>query len=168
MSVHPTLRFFAFHQPHIICSLLSSGRSSSPSEPLSLLCPASDAAISCTQHGRWAHLSYLAGVTEPFQQTVTWVYADIPRNKTLNSLRQFTIHERILPLRKTPWPESASELYRPRGRRLSAKLVPTFVDRGCHVVSVTDPLSRIIDFLDRSRYFFFPVALQLYSHYYYY
>jgi hypothetical protein len=29
----------------------------------------------------------------------------------------------------------------------------TFADRGCHVVSVTDPYGRIIDFLDRSRYF---------------
>jgi hypothetical protein len=40
---------------------------------------------------------------------------------------------------KTPWPESASELYRLSDRRLSAKLVPTFAERGCHVVSVTDP-----------------------------
>jgi hypothetical protein len=39
----------------------------------------------------------------------------------------------------TPWPESASELYRPSDRRLSAKSVSTFMDRGCHVVSVTDP-----------------------------
>jgi hypothetical protein len=39
----------------------------------------------------------------------------------------------------TTWPESASEIYRPSYRRLSAKLVPTFTDRGCHVVSVTDP-----------------------------
>jgi hypothetical protein len=39
----------------------------------------------------------------------------------------------------TPWPESGSELYRPNDRRLSAKLMPIFVDRGCHVVSVTDP-----------------------------
>jgi hypothetical protein len=31
--------------------------------------------------------------------------------------------------------------------------LPTFVDRGCHVVSVTDPYGRILDFLDRSRYF---------------
>jgi hypothetical protein len=31
---------------------------------------------------------------------------------------------------KTPWPESASELYRPIHRRLSAKLVPTFANRG--------------------------------------
>jgi hypothetical protein len=27
-----------------------------------------------------------------------------------------------------------------------------FADRECHVVSVTDPYSRILDFLDRSRY----------------
>jgi hypothetical protein len=31
--------------------------------------------------------------------------------------------------RKTPWTESASELYLPSDRRLSAKLVPTFADR---------------------------------------
>jgi hypothetical protein len=31
---------------------------------------------------------------------------------------------------KTPWPESRSELYRPSYRRVSAKLVPTFADRG--------------------------------------
>jgi hypothetical protein len=49
----------------------------------------------------------------------------------------------ILCTLKTPWPESASELYRPRDRRLSAKLVLTFADRGCHVVSVTDPNGRI-------------------------
>jgi hypothetical protein len=31
---------------------------------------------------------------------------------------------------QTPWPESASELYQLRDCRLSAKLVPTFVDKG--------------------------------------
>jgi hypothetical protein len=31
---------------------------------------------------------------------------------------------------------SASKLYRPSDRCLSAKLVPTFADSGCHVVSV--------------------------------
>jgi hypothetical protein len=41
------------------------------------------------------------------------------------------------------------------------KLVPTFDDRD--VVSVTDPHGRILGFLDRSRYFFFQVAPQLYS-----
>jgi hypothetical protein len=49
--------------------------------------------------------------------------------------------------------ESASELYRPSDRRLSAKLLPTFADRGCQVVSVTDPYGRILGFLGRSRYF---------------
>jgi hypothetical protein len=48
-------------------------------------------------------------------------------------------------------------------RRLSAKLVPTFADRGCLVVSTTDPHGRILGFLDRSRYYFFQVAPQLYS-----
>jgi hypothetical protein len=55
--------------------------------------------------------------------------------------------------KQTPWSESASELYRPSDRRLSAKWFPTFADRGCHVVSVTDPYGRILGFLDRSRYF---------------
>jgi hypothetical protein len=55
--------------------------------------------------------------------------------------------------KKTPWSESASELYRPSDRRLSAKCLPTFADRGCHVVSVTDLYGRILGFLDRSRYF---------------
>jgi hypothetical protein len=36
----------------------------------------------------------------------------------------------------TPWPESVNELYWPSDCRLSAKLVPTFADRGCHVVKI--------------------------------
>jgi hypothetical protein len=59
------------------------------------------------------------------------------------------------------WPESVRELYRPSDRLLQAKLVPTYADRGYDVVSVTDPYSRILDFLDRSLYFFFQVAPQL-------
>jgi hypothetical protein len=55
--------------------------------------------------------------------------------------------------KQTPLSESASELYRPSDRRLSAKWLPTFANKGCHVVSVTDPYGRILDFLDRSRYF---------------
>jgi hypothetical protein len=62
-----------------------------------------------------------------------------------------------------PWLESASELYRPGDRRMSTKLVPTFADRECHVVSVTDPYNRVLEFPGRSRYFFFQVAPQLYS-----
>jgi hypothetical protein len=38
-----------------------------------------------------------------------------------------------------------------------------FADRGCHVVSVTNPYGRIFGFLDRSHYYFFQVAPQLYS-----
>jgi hypothetical protein len=64
---------------------------------------------------------------------------------------------------QTPWPESASELYRPSDHRLSAKLVPVFSDRVYHVVSVTNSYGGILGFLDRSRYFFFQVAPQLYS-----
>jgi hypothetical protein len=59
----------------------------------------------------------------------------------------------------TPWSQSTSELYNPSDRRLSAKLVPTFVDRGWHVASVTDPYGRILGFLDRSRYFSFKSLL---------
>jgi hypothetical protein len=59
--------------------------------------------------------------------------------------------------KQTPWPESASKLYRPSDRRLLAMLVPTFADRGLHVVSVTDLYGRILVFLDRSRYFYFQV-----------
>jgi hypothetical protein len=47
---------------------------------------------------------------------------------------------------RTPWPESTSELYRRSDRRLSAKLMPTFVDIEYHVVSVTDACCRILDF----------------------
>jgi hypothetical protein len=56
-----------------------------------------------------------------------------------------------------------NELYRPSDRRLSAKLVPAFVEGGCRAVSTTDPYGRILGLLDRSRYFFFQVAPQLYS-----
>jgi hypothetical protein len=47
--------------------------------------------------------------------------------------------------------------------RLLARLMPTFEDRGCHVVSVTDPYGHIFHFPDRSRNLFFQVAPQLYS-----
>jgi hypothetical protein len=63
--------------------------------------------------------------------------------------------------KQTSWPESASELCRPSDRRLPAKLVPTFADRGCHVVSVTDLCGHILGFLGRSRYFLFQAAPQL-------
>jgi hypothetical protein len=65
--------------------------------------------------------------------------------------------------KQTPWPQSPSKLYRPSERRLSEKVMVTFVDRGCRVVSATDPHGRILGFLNRSHYYFFQVAPQLYS-----
>jgi hypothetical protein len=62
-----------------------------------------------------------------------------------------TLNGKMKNKKNTPWPESTSELYRPSDRRLLARLVATFVDRGCHVVSVTDPYGYIFGFLDRSR-----------------
>jgi hypothetical protein len=66
--------------------------------------------------------------------------------------------------KQTQLPESASELHRPSYRRLSVKLVPTFADRE---VSRSQrggsPYGRNLGFLDRSRYFFFQAAPQLYS-----
>jgi hypothetical protein len=54
--------------------------------------------------------------------------------------------------KKTPIPQSASELYRPIDRHLSEVCANLC---GCCVVSATDPYGRIIGFLDRNRYFFF-------------
>jgi hypothetical protein len=46
--------------------------------------------------------------------------------------------------KKTPWLESASELYRPCDRRFSAKLVLNLADRWCRVVSATNPSQSLI------------------------
>jgi hypothetical protein len=46
---------------------------------------------------------------------------------------------------------------------LVGELSAKFADRGFRVVSVTDPYGRILDFLDRTSYFFFQAAPQLYS-----
>jgi hypothetical protein len=54
------------------------------------------------------------------------------------------IHATLACIHNTPWPGSAIELYLPSDRCLSAKLVPTFTDRWCNVVSVTDPYGRIL------------------------
>jgi hypothetical protein len=63
--------------------------------------------------------------------------------------------------KESPCSETESELYRRMSKLVST--FDTFVDKGCHVVSVTDPYGRILGFIDRSRYFFLQVALQLYS-----
>jgi hypothetical protein len=43
---------------------------------------------------------------------------------------------------------------------LVSEVSAEFADRGCRVVSATDPHARILGFLDRSRYYFFQVAPQ--------
>jgi CBS-domain-containing membrane protein len=53
--------------------------------------------------------------------------------------------------------------FRQSDRRLSPKLMPTFANGRFHVISVTDPYGRILGFLDRSDYFFFQIAPQLYT-----
>jgi hypothetical protein len=63
----------------------------------------------------------------------------------------------------TPWLKSASKLYSSSDHRLSAKLVPSSEDRECRVVSTANSYGHILDFLDRSRYYVFQVAPQLYS-----
>jgi YD repeat-containing protein len=55
--------------------------------------------------------------------------------------------------KKIPAPESVSELYRLSDRRLSAKLMPTFAEKGCRVVSVTDPYGRILGYTYNSNYY---------------
>jgi hypothetical protein len=50
---------------------------------------------------------------------------------------EFPEGEKIVETNKNQilWLESVNELYRTSDRRLSAKIVPIFVDRGCRVVS---------------------------------
>jgi hypothetical protein len=68
--------------------------------------------------------------------------------KTVHALdRAATVIGRLC--NRTPWPQSACELYRQSDRRLSAKLVPTFADGVSQGVSVTGPYGRILCFLDR-------------------
>jgi hypothetical protein len=65
-------------------------------------------------------------------------------------------YERKQNEKQTPWLKLASELHRPSGRRLLARLVPPFADRGCCVVSTKDSYDHIHGFLDRSYHLFFP------------
>jgi hypothetical protein len=57
---------------------------------------------------------------------------DLPSLTLSIFLTKFYIHLITLEFikKKTLWPEFASELYRPSDRRLSAKLIQTFADRG--------------------------------------
>jgi hypothetical protein len=89
--------------------------------------------------------------TSPWQ-TWKWIsnpVFSVPLVYISCALCYFDVHSWFLK-KKTPWSESKSELYRPSDRRLSAKWLPTFADRGCHVISVTDPYGRILGFIDKT------------------
>jgi hypothetical protein len=62
-----------------------------------------------------------------------------------NPFKENAVRGLIIATEKNSWPESASELYCLSDRCLSAKLVPTFADKGCQ--RVTDPYGRILNFL---------------------
>jgi hypothetical protein len=59
------------------------------------------------------------------------------------------VHKRTIPTERPPLVGEVSAKF--------------FADRGCRVVSVMDPHGRFLGFLDRSHYYFFQVAPQLYS-----
>jgi hypothetical protein len=80
--------------------------------------------------------------------SVTFLVVGLWRRKfsrqNLQKLAKFRSRTDFLPQTyKNPWPESASQLHRPRDSRLSAKLVLTFADRRCCMVNVTDSYGRI-------------------------
>jgi hypothetical protein len=59
--------------------------------------------------------------------------------------------KRVWIKKKKPWPLFASELYRPSGRRFSAKIVPTFAGRGS---AQQIPTAVNLGFLGWCRYLF--------------
>jgi hypothetical protein len=86
------------------------------------------------------------------------------RSSADSCLPHYAAHQPISKdIKQTPWPWSASELYRPSDRHSSATLVPTFADRGCRVVSATDPHDSILGFLDRTKATEFFFLEQVYS-----
>jgi hypothetical protein len=87
--------------------------------------------------------------TALFMQTICWLPSCKTQSKNgrhlycappLSTSIFFSVQSSLPNKRKqTPWPQSSSELYRPSERRLSAKLMPSFEEEGCNVVSVADP-----------------------------
>jgi hypothetical protein len=63
--------------------------------------------------------------------------------------------------KKPPW--SANELYRPSDRRLSAKWLPSFTDRGCQRGQGDGALRPCSRFYRQEPLLFYQVAPQLYS-----
>jgi hypothetical protein len=112
-------------------------------------------------------VSYRWFVTQPrFFEFSASTSSVITSFQILPSLRAFltstTCYKQFSENKKTPWPESASELHWPSDRRLS-KLMPTFADRGMSSSQRGGSRRAVIScFLDRSS-FSFQVAPQSYS-----
>jgi hypothetical protein len=98
----------------------------------------------------------LSGITTIYEYRVRMTILQILYTHAI-SLHYVTEKKKLI------WPESMSKPHQPCNHHLSAKLVSTSVEKGCHMVSLTHPYGRILGFLDRSRYFFFQGAPQLYS-----
>jgi hypothetical protein len=88
--------------------------------------------------------------------------SESPANHSTDYSTLITYHPELVLKTKLRGLSPLANYIEPSDRRLSAKLVLTFAETGCYVVSVTDPYGRILEFLDWSR-FFFQVAPQLYS-----
>jgi hypothetical protein len=78
-------------------------------------------------------------------------FLDFTKTLSVEEIRGTESSRMQLYANRAPWP------------RMSAKSVSTLAERVCGVVSAADPYCRILGFLDRSRYFFFQAAPQLYS-----
>jgi hypothetical protein len=108
------------------------------------------------QTNKWLTDFASSGQQEVTELRLRWTCRVLwPRNMVIWSIESVTGNNRLRGL--NPWAKCINR------KTAADKLVPTFADRGCHVVSVTDPYGRILRFLDRSPYFFFQVAPQLYS-----
>jgi hypothetical protein len=109
-----------------------------------------------SRHCRWFGKAF---VTCGFRNNnVPWKLSQVIGRLEIHKIRHVMVTKNLRGLsRLANYAERASE------RRLSLTLLPTFVDTGSHVVSVTDPYGHILGFIDRSRYFFFQIAPQLYS-----
>jgi hypothetical protein len=114
--------------------------------------PCSIAEQCSNQAGYRSHIANLRGVSRKQRQGCHGGHRTSPASQQIMRCFTVSINKQN---KQTPWSESANELHRPSNRCLSAKWLPTCADRGCHVVSVTDPYGRILGFLDRSGYFSF-------------
>jgi hypothetical protein len=90
----------------------------------------------------------------PSQPRVLQVLSDSQLLGSLKNLCHITVTRVFLnTIKKSLMIWVRERTIRPNDRSLSAKWLPTVADRGCHVVSVTDPYGRILGFLDRNCYF---------------